>query len=141
MYSLHPALVHFPIGLFAAALVFEGIGLLSGRPDFSRFSWWAQIAGAIGLAAAVVTGLIAASHASASGAVQNALDSHRQFAFLAASSLAGMAIWRASKRGKIPAHSTRIYVALLAVCVFLLLITAWFGGELVFLYGLGIRTP
>jgi len=141
MYSLHPAVVHFPIGLLVLSTVLEAIGFATGRADFSRFSWWSQIAGVLGLAIAVVTGLIAGNRAIPTPPGRAALDIHEQLALLTAASVAALFLWRIAKKGKVPPDAPRVYLVALGMSTLLLLTTAWFGGELVFRYAIGVRTP
>ncbi len=59
MPPLHPMIVHFPIALLTAGFLADIWALVFKASDLSRTAWWSQLAGTIGLAAAVGSGLMA----------------------------------------------------------------------------------
>lgn len=57
-HPVHPMLVVFPLGLFIAAVIFDGIYLWRGSAMFASVAYWNIAAGIIGGLAAAVFGLI-----------------------------------------------------------------------------------
>ncbi|MCS7311639.1 MAG: hypothetical protein NZ742_01795 [Acidobacteria bacterium] len=58
---LHPSVVHYPIGLLTAALLFYVLYAWTGREAFRTAGWYCHGLGLIGAAAAIVSGVAARS--------------------------------------------------------------------------------
>ncbi|HSQ76948.1 MAG TPA: DUF2231 domain-containing protein [Bacteroidota bacterium] len=82
----------------------------------------------------------AASAASNGFAVQAAdtLAAHEQFAFMTIAAFLLLLYWRIRNKTEIPPALPRLYLLLYGACIVLLWCTAWFGGELVYLFGVGV---
>jgi uncharacterized membrane protein len=57
-HSIHPVLIVFPLGLFAAAIIFDIIYLISDRPGFTTAAGYAIGTGIVGGLVAAVFGLV-----------------------------------------------------------------------------------
>ncbi|MEW6510711.1 MAG: DUF2231 domain-containing protein [Bacteroidota bacterium] len=136
----HPVLVHFPIALLTLAVLFELAAKLAKSEVLSRVGWWNQLTGTLGLAAAVLSGLAAERSVTIGGAARPYVDTHEQLAFIASAVFAVLLLWRIANRSRIPDRSALVYLLLLAVGAFFLWGTAWFGGEIVYRFGVGITT-
>jgi len=135
MTSVHPFLVHFPVALLTVAIGLEIVASLTGREELSRAGWWNQLAGSVGLAAAVVSGLFAEKAAQIGGGAKAIFEVHEQIAFAASALFALLLLWRIGSRTRIPRNYRLLYLLLFAAGVCLLLAGAWYGGELVFRFG------
>jgi uncharacterized membrane protein len=135
MTSVHPFLVHFPVALLTVAVALEILAIATGRDDFSRAGWWNQLAGSVGLVAAVVSGLFAEKAARIGLDAAGTFETHQQVAFAASALFALLLLWRLGARTRIPPKHRLLYLALFAAGVLLLLTGAWYGGELVFRFG------
>ena len=82
----------------------------------------------------------AASAASNGFALQAAdtLAAHEQFAFVTIAAFLLLLYWRIRNKTELPPALPRLYLLLYGACVVLLWCTAWFGGELVYLFGVGV---
>jgi uncharacterized membrane protein len=138
MPGLHPFLVHFPVALLTLSPICEVVAMVGGKEDFSRVGWWTQLAGTIGIAAAIVSGVAAAGSVVIAPAAAASLDWHKEIAFLNSGLFALLLFWRLGSRGTIPAQHRRLYVVLLFCGLISIWVGAWLGGELVFRYGLGV---
>lgn len=138
MPPLHPILVHFPIGIVLLSFIVEIVAAVRQRTDISRFGWWVQLAGTLALAAAVGSGVLAGQSVSISDSSRPTFETHEQLAFATAACMAVLVLWRASRRGSIPSEAPVGYMLLFALCIVVLLTTAWFGGELVYGHGIGV---
>jgi len=139
MPSLHPFIVHFPIALLIVGLLAEGCARLFNSSDLSRTGWWSQLAGTIGLAAAVGSGLIARESALVHDSiVGSALETHEQWALGSMAIFAVLLFWRIAARTQVPSHPRFAYVVLYGIAVAALCLTAWHGGELVYGMGVGV---
>ena len=96
--------------------------------------------GTFGAAVTVPGGDSAASAASNAFAVQAAdtLAAHEQFAFITIAAFLLLLYWRISVKTGIPPALPLLYLFVYGASVVLLWCTAWFGGELVYLFGVGI---
>ncbi len=139
MPNLHPFLVHFPIALLFLSLILDAIALLRKSPELSRAAWWNQIGGTAGLALTVASGLLAQDTVSIVEDAKDLFQRHEQLAFLSAAIFAGLLLWRSAARGKIPRQSPAAYFLLFAAGVACVMTGAWYGGEMVFRYGVGVK--
>jgi uncharacterized membrane protein len=57
-HPIHPMLIVLPLGLFIAAVVFDGVYLWRGAPAFAAAAYWNIAAGIVGGLLAAVFGLI-----------------------------------------------------------------------------------
>jgi uncharacterized membrane protein/nitrite reductase/ring-hydroxylating ferredoxin subunit len=57
-HPLHPILVNFPIAFFTGTLLFEAIGIFTGRGDMNHIAYYLEIAGICFALLAAVPGLI-----------------------------------------------------------------------------------
>ncbi len=139
MYPLHPFLVHFPVALLTTALVFDLLGVLLARDELSRVGWWAQFVGTVGVVAAVISGLIAKSQAIIPVTAADTFDTHQQIAFLTAGAFTALLLWRIGMRTRIDQSRQHLYLLLFTGALACLWIGAWYGGELVYRFGVGLR--
>ncbi len=139
MPNFHPLFVHFPIALLFLALILEVIAVLRNRPELSRAAWWNQIAGTVGLGLTVASGLLAEDTVRIPAEARDLFERHEQLAFLAAALFAVTLFWRIASRGRVPRHPPFLYLLLLLAGVGVVLTGAFWGGEMVFSYGVGVR--
>lgn len=137
MPDLHPFVVHFPIGLLVAGLVFDLTGLALNHRELARTGWWVQLCGTIMLPVAIVTGLLARERSPLPSAASAVFDFHQQMAFLISVLFVGLLLWRISARTEIPATHKILFFLLYGAGIVVLLLTAWAGGRLVFEFAVG----
>ena len=137
MPNIHPFVVHFPVALLTTAIVFDLLAVVLARDEFAKVGWWAQLVGTVGIAAAVVSGLVAKSQAVVSAEATETFDTHQQIAFLTAAAFTALLLWRAGTRTKIDPKRRPLYLALFGAALLCLWIVAWYGGELVYRFGIG----
>jgi len=141
MHNFHPFLVHFPVALLTTALAFDLLGILISREELSKVGWWAQLTGTIGIAAAVISGLVAKSQAVIPPEAAGTFDTHQQMAFLTAGAFTALLLWRIGMRTKIDPIRRVLYLSLFAAGLASLWAGAWYGGELVYRFGIGFSLP
>ena len=140
MPNVHPFVIHFPIALLTLALLFEIAAKLAKSDALSRAGWWNQLAGTLGLAAAVFSGLLAEGSVVIGPAARSYFETHEQLAFIASALFAILLLWRIAMRSRIPTRNALLYLLLLGGGTSFLWGAAWFGGELVYRFGVGV-TP
>jgi len=134
----HAYLVHFPIALLSICFVFEVAALVTRKSELSRVGWWTQIAGTVGLAAAVYTGLQAREKVSVPPGWSESVQTHEQLAFLTAAVFASLLLWRIATKSAVPKKGGVLFYLLLLAGVGSLLFGAWLGGEMVYRGGIGV---
>ena len=147
--NLHPAVVHFPIALLPAALLFDLVCLL--RPTWT---WLDRGAAALyALAAAGAGAAYWAGHEAAetlgalTPAAREILEEHEDLALWSLSALLALAVlrlalaWREHDRPRVGAGPLR-WILLLggAGALALLATTADHGGSLVYHHGVAVRS-
>jgi len=142
MPPLHPFFVHFPIALLTLGFIADVVAVIRRLSAAGTLGWWNLLAGTVGLIITVASGLISKANAEAlSGRAAETLSTHEQLAFACLTGFLVLIFWRIANKTAIPPTSPRVYLGLAGVCLILLWCTAWFGGELVYLFGIGVIAP
>lgn len=135
-HPLHPIFTHFPMALWMVSLLWDGLGLWRGDPFWWNFSFWCITVGLIFAFLAVVTGLIDYVKLPQGGPADSTAMRHMLIVIAAAVMYTGSFFFRLGM--PIPTGNRLILVLALSVSGFvLLLIGGWYGGELVYRYGVG----
>ncbi len=137
--SLHPKLVHFPLVLLLAGLLFDFVGLLKRS---ERCHWAGKIlsaAGTVSLLVAFVCGIYAEVWAGRAGIPQGQIELHELFANVASWGFVILAAWRVflhdvNRRGLL------VYTLIGLGWYVLMIITAHLGGALIFDYGAAVTS-
>lgn len=152
--SLHPATVHFPIGLLILASV---AGLLNlhwrSSVQLKTLTWWPMFVGWVSCGVAVLTGLLAQSNLPPDAPYWRLLNGHVT-AGLAILLLYGAPLylrWTRRNKGDSPDAEfdvlldsqllqTRVWVSICLVAgALLVLLTGWSGGQLVYEWGVNVK--
>ena len=137
---IHPIFVHFVIAPLVIATVFDFLWLIKKYDDFERFSWYSLIvAGVFGILS-VISGLVAEENVTFSNNALGIFEVHENLAFLLIVFLVIQVLWRFSLRGQIPRKHSYLYFILTIVCLVSVIATGYFGGKLVFNYGIGVNS-
>jgi len=148
--NLHPLLVHYPIALFLAALLFDVACIV-----MRRLVWLDRAAvalyglGILGAGAAVAAGKFAADqYLSVSSEAKTSIDEHGDWAFFLLIVFIGLALlrfevlWRARQEPVLRVTRLRLLALILAVGgQWLLLETGKRGAALVYRHGVGVARP
>jgi uncharacterized membrane protein len=140
MSNIHPFLTHFPIALLTVGVVFDTMSVLLKHDRLEFVGRWSQLLGTISLAATVASGLIAKGQLTIQLNAQEFFGTHQQIAFVATALASSLLLWRISNRLLLPSNYRRTYLLLSSATVALIWIGAWYGGELVYRFGVGIQT-
>ena len=137
MESLHPLIVHFPIALLLTALLLDGFALLLRRPSLHRIALWNLCLGALGAAAAVLTGLQAEEAAKHSFDIWKIMSLHKRLGITTLILGVLAAAIRLAKRDQLKPRVRLITLALMLAMAGTLTIGAHLGGRLVYEFGVG----
>lgn len=133
-HPLHPMLVGFPITLFIGAFVTDVVYLATSAAFWAQSSVWLLVAGvAMGLLAAVpgAIDLLTIEHARRWRLAW--IHGLMNLGLVALAAMNLILRWRDPEAAVAP-----FGVFLSAICVGLLAITGWLGGEMVYRHGVGV---
>jgi uncharacterized membrane protein len=138
---LHAALNDLPAALLLTAVLFDLIAAATRRPALRQAGFWTMVAGALGGAVAVVSGLEAEEHIDHGEAVHQVMETHETLALVTLGIFGVVALWRIVRENRM--SGTERGVTLLASVggLGVLIATAVYGGKLVFDHAAGIPSP
>jgi len=139
-HPLHPALVHFPLALWSVTWAWDLLGVWTGSDVWWQTGFWCLVAGTVMAAPAAITGLMELvtledGHPAADVAMRHMLIMGCAFAVYV-----GALVVRG---GPLMPEGWRLYCALSLSTVGLVLLAAggWYGGRMVYQYGVGRAKP
>lgn len=135
-FHLHPILVHFPIALFISAMGLETLAIVFKKESLQEASWINFILAVLITPLVVLTGWLEARHLHLSHKVA---DIHKIFAFWTwgISLVAGIGLWLIKKKFSKKLFRILFFISL-TVVVALISICGYYGGRLVYEYGIGV---
>ena len=139
MENIHPITVHFTIALFTMAVIFEGLGWLFKKESLKNAGWWNLLFAALAAIVSILTGLKAASTAPHDDAFHRIMEIHETLGFVALAVIIGLFVWRSIAKGKFAAKLLYAYLVLAAGGLAVMFAGGYFGGELVFTHGMGVK--
>lgn len=132
--NYHPLLVHFPIAFIYGASLMYFLAWLTQSEKLQWTSLWMLLLGALGAAAALISGFYAAPGLMISESVRNQLLTHHKHLMVATSLLtAALTLWALASR-PMPTRFRPVFLLALLALVLLLTIGADLGGEMVYAY-------
>ena len=138
MLNWHPVFVHFPIGLWVGALIFEAIAVLRSSEDWHRTAARLLYLGTLCAFAAVGTGLLAEEAVPEASPAHEVMELHEKLMFATTSvavALCGLAFF---KRKDFSAGMRKIFLAGLLVLAALMTLGADRGAQMVYQYGVSV---
>jgi uncharacterized membrane protein len=138
---LHAALNDLPTALLVAAVLFDLIAAATRRPGFRLASLYVLVFGALGGAAAVLSGLQAEEHIEHGDAVHRVMETHETLAFVTLGIFGVLALWRVLRENRMGAAERAITLAVALGGAGVLITTSVYGGKLVFEHAAGIPSP
>lgn len=139
--TLHPMLVHFPIALIIAAFAFDLAALVTRRPSFSSAALYTSALATLGAVAAYMSGEPAEEAAERIPGIEAVLERHEDlgkllmFAAIALLAIRLVIVWR---RWHEQVAARAVTAALSLGLVFLVGVTGFYGGKLVYEHGAGV---
>ncbi len=137
--NIHPVFVHFASALVvtSAAAYLLALVLPRRRETLLAAADWMLAFGALAILATVAAGFQAYYSVSHDTPSHAAMTTHRNWAVPTALFVLALAAWRWRARAKAP---SALFSAFVAVAAVLMTTTAWWGGRLVYGYGLGVAS-
>lgn len=139
--NIHPVLVHFAYALISAGVISLLIATIASTSPWSErlrsAADWMLAIGAFAIIATVAAGFQAYYTIAHDQPSHAAMTVHRNWAVSTAIALLTLLGWRWLKR---PSQTSVLFLALLVAGALSLNVTAWWGGKLVYEYGLGVSS-
>ena len=133
---IHPIVVHFVIAMALITVVFDAIGVITGKKNLFEVSFWNLIVATVAIFVAIIFGQVEAGLANPYGASRDILNIHSTIGWSLAGVLALLTGWRYVARQKDPANLPRAFLALDVVLAGLVITQVYLGDKLVWVYGL-----
>ncbi|HZR05821.1 MAG TPA: DUF2231 domain-containing protein [Candidatus Udaeobacter sp.] len=131
----HPVIVHFPIALFIASVVFDILAVWRKQPILATVGYFNLVGAAITVPFAIATGLGAWRWQLEGAMLKGNLRLHLICALTSAALILGLCLKRSRLRGR--SQSPRVtYFIFLALAVVVITVTGHLGGILS-----GVETP
>jgi len=132
---LHPAIVHFPIALLIASVVLDAFGVGFRRASLTQAGFYTLIIGSLGATAAVLSG---PEHAAKDAAALTILHRHELFAALTVLCCLIMVGMRLGNVEGLFGAVVFGYLALGIALIVCIVLTGYFGGQMVYDHGVGV---
>jgi uncharacterized membrane protein len=140
IYLFHPMVVHFTIALFLFSVLMDILGLITKKSTFHVVSWYSLFTSGIAVIFTVMAGLIAESTANPSIPAQGIIEIHEKFGFTVLTIIWVLTIWRIILKGKMPVKGLTLFMVISIIGVIAITIGGYLGGELVYTYGVAVKT-
>ncbi len=139
-HPLHAVLSDFPLVLLGTSLLWDAVGIWRGESVWWAISFWNIALGLAAAAAAAIAGMVDYAAIEQHDAAAGTANRHMLLMFAA---MLPYIISLVIRGGPVPPVGGAGIAALLLEGVGLLLLTigGWYGGHLVFHYGIGRDTP
>jgi len=140
MHPIHPMVVHFPVSLLSMSVAFDALASRWPTGGLREASLYSLVAGVMSAALAVVTGGMEEDLAKRAGVPESVLELHESlgtvtlvvFVVLLGLRLAMQWGWLKEIRS--------LTLGLGVIGIVILALTGYWGGELVYTYGIGVKT-
>jgi uncharacterized membrane protein len=135
-HPIHPALAHFPVALWSVTWAWDVLGAWTGAAVWWQTGFWCLVAGTSMGVLAAVAGVLDFAALEESHPAEGAVVRHMLLVGTAFAVFVGELLVRG---GPQPPAAERLYAVLALSTVGLALLAAggWYGGRLVYHYGVG----
>ena len=133
---IHPIVVHFVIAMALITVVFDLLGVLTGRRNLFEVSFWNLLVATVAIFVAIIFGQIEAGLATPYGASRDILNYHSTLGWSLAAILSLLTGWRYVARQKDPTVLPRGFLIIDSVLAVLVFCQVYLGDKLVWVYGL-----
>ena len=138
-HPLHPMIVHFPIALLITSVLFDAASHMFTRDSLRDGALWLLILGLMGGIAASIAGDWAEEAAEKAGIAESLIETHESLAFATLAIFGLLFVWRLYLRNQFTRHTLAIYLLVATVGIGTLSATGYYGGDLVYEQGAGVK--
>ena len=134
----HPRFVHFAIALLSASILCEIIWRITKKEVFREVAKWNLIFGGAGVVMTFISGLVAEDAVTISGAARDTFERHETLGWITAIITGFLLAWRIYKNGEWYEKFENLFLILFMAAFLSMSIGSFFGGKLVYTYGVGV---
>jgi uncharacterized membrane protein len=140
MHPIHPIVVHFPIALLCVSVAFDALASRWPTGGLRESSLYTLLAGAMSAALAVATGGMEEDLAERAGAPKAVLELHESLGTVTLVVFVALLGLRLAMQWGWLKEIRSLTVGLGVIGIVILALTGYWGGELVYTYGIGATT-
>lgn len=138
LHLVHPATVHFTVAFLVVGGLVEAYGILRDREAPERFGGTLVLLGTACLVASVVTGILAENSITYPPGAGADIDTHERLGLIVLAVFLVALFWKGWDRGRVRASVRPLFALFLLGGVAAVVLTAWLGGDLVYVHGVGV---
>ena len=139
MHPIHPIVVHFPIALLCASVAFDALASRWPTGGLREASLYTLLAGVMAAGLAVVTGGMEEDLAKRAGAPESVLELHESLGQVTLVIFVALLGLRLAMQWGWLKEIRALTLGLGAIGIVILALTGYWGGELVYTYGIGVK--
>lgn len=136
----HPMLVHFPIALLFASVLFDVASTALTRDSLREAAQWLLGLGLLGGIGAAIAGGQAEGAAEKAGVPEALIETHETLAYMTLGIMAVLVLYRLLLRNRFSTRALVAYFMVAAVGLVAVSATGHTGGNLVYEHGAGVHT-
>jgi uncharacterized membrane protein len=136
--NLHPLFVHFPIALLLSSVALSWTGRFWPGKGLEQAAWYTLLLGLAGTVVTLISGLVAAQGVPADSPAMATLNIHRALGIATFVIFGALAIWNWRSKGAISGNGRLFFTIIQIVGVALIVAVGFYGGELVYTFGVGV---
>lgn len=134
----HTVIVDFAVALLLTSFACDLLAVTVEERELAIVAWWTLLFGMVAAAFALISGFTAARGAPPAPEITATLVRHRNLAIAAAVCFGACAAWRGASQGRLPRRFQGLYWLLAGTGSAMLVVAAYYGGLLVFRFGVGV---
>jgi len=138
-HPLHPLFVHFPVALWVVSVIFDGTFLIQPNPFFARASYYCIAIGLVGAVLSTITGLAEYVEVPRRSQLKKLATTHMILNILATLMFLANFLGRRSQLPAIGYQVTWIQFLLSVGAVFMMGVSGYIGGLMVYDFGMGFK--
>jgi uncharacterized membrane protein len=138
IHLVHPATVHFTIAFLLAGSVAEAFGIFAGRERVERWGGACVLLGTACVVLSVVTGFLAENSIAHPAGASADIERHERLGMITLALYLVALFWKGWDRGRVRESARPMYAVFVLAAAVLVCVTAWVGGELVYVHGAGV---
>ena len=139
-HPIHPLIVHFPIALLFTSVFFDLLWIITENKNYRQTGFWLLILGLMGGVVAAIFGAWTEEAVEAAGVPELAVDRHETVAIIALIVFGVLLIFRWWIKNRWSVRDRVVYLCVAMVGLLMLGATGFYGGELVYRYGAGVKS-
>ena len=139
MHPIHPIVVHFPIGLLCVSVAFDALAPRWPTGGLRETSLYTLLAGVMSAALAVATGGMEEGMAERAGAPEAVLELHESLGTVTLVIFVALLGLRLAMQWGWLKEIRSLTLGLGVIGIVILALTGYWGGDLVYTYGIGVK--